>query len=450
MKRFYLALLSAGLLIASCTDTGGDLNYPALKNKATDYKGAIAHEWMEMGFHFIQENELYGPHAARIYGYLGLTCWESVYNGVPNANSLEGQINDYQEAAFIDRFNEYDWGIVLCSAMRVVFPELVDNITNAQRSQVNLLADQQESEMMDKGLTQQVRVNSVDLGSRIGLRIVERIHSDGRDVISSIVPITPQRDTDHPWYWDTESLTQEPIEPLWGTLRTFIIDDSRMCEAEGPFPYSETPGSDLYQDALEVYNIERSPFNKAIAYHWENGADRTCSSACHWIAIARQILQDEGADLAKTAKVYAYAGLTVADSYSSSWYVKYKYFMLRPETYIREQIDPSWNPLVFTPPHPDYSSASTTVAGSASIVLADLLGDIPFRDRTHLGSPLYTPDGGPFVLPERQFTSITKAGEEQMIARIIAGTSFRRSCEMGFEAGKCIGSSVLTKLDTGF
>jgi hypothetical protein len=73
-----------------------------------------------------------------------------------------------------------------------------------------------------------------------------------------------------------------------------------------------------------------------------------------------------------------------------------------------------------------------------------------FVDNTHLGSPLYTPDGGPFLLPERQFQSITKCGEAQAESRIVGGVHFRRACEQGLKSGRCIGNTILDRLDFGF
>jgi hypothetical protein len=451
MKRTLLLLLFPVLLFLpyACQDTSGS-GSNALTRQPTDYDGKIAHEWMELGAAMLRDNYLYGAHASRTYGYLGLTAWEAVCNGIPGAKSLAGQINDYPTPAYFDKSKEYDWGIVLCRAMETVFPALVDNISAAQRSQVDQLADLQESEMMGKGLSEQVRVNSVDLGNRVGLKIVERLRRDGRDVIRNIVPSMPVRDAAHPWYWDQYTLGQSPVEPLWSTIRTFVIDNAQSCEVEAPFPYSETPGSDFYQEALEVYNIERTPQNRAIAYHWENGPGRTCSPACHWINITGQLLRKHKADLGETAKAYCLAGLTASDAFSASWFMKYKYFLLRPVTYIRENIEPNWNPLVFTPPYPDYTSGSSTVGGALPVVLSQVFGDVPFIDRTQVGSALYTPDGGPFVLPERAFSSLTKAGEEQAFSRIIGGVHFRRACEMGLKAGRCVGTTVMTRLDFGF
>ncbi len=419
--------------------------------KTANYTNAAAQEWMQLGYGMVKTNFLFGPHAARTYGYLGLTTWESVFNGIPNAKSMAGQINDFSNAAYMDTGKEYDWGIVLCTAMKTVMPEVFDNVSAAQRGEIIVLADMQESEMMAKGLTEEVRTNSRDLGLRTGEKIVARIHRDGRDVVQNLVPVFPTRDAEHHWYWEPKTYNQKPIEPLWSTLRTFVIDNSQACESASPLPYSETLGSDFYKEAKEVYDYyPLSDFNLRIAYHWENGPGRTASPVGHWFNICLQLLDRDNKNLAEAAKAYTLLGFAASDAYAQSWYMKYKYFLLRPGTYIKEIIDPNWEAAVFTPPSPDYTSASASIGGAAPTVLVSVLGDQPFIDRTQLGSPLYTPGDGPFILPERTFASLTKAGEEQALSRIIGGLNFRRACDEGLKSGRCVGNTVLARLDFGF
>jgi PAP2 superfamily len=451
--RIHVLLLVFGaiLFFTACEGTEPALlESPSLTHKTTDYTGAMAHEWMQMGYQMAKDNFFFGPHAARTYGYLGLTIWESVYGGIPGAKSMAGQINEYRSAPAIDIEKEYDWGIVLCSAMREVFPALIENISPAQKSEVGLLADLQERQMMAQGVSEEVRVNSRDLGLRVGAGIVKRMRSDGRDVIRNIVPVLPARTGATEWYWDPATLGQSPVEPMWGTLRTFVLDNAQSCEAEAPFAYSEDKNSVFYKDAKEVFDVERSAPNKAIAYHWENGPGRTCSPACHWVNIAEQLLKSKNSNLAESAKTYALVGFAAADGFSNAWYLKYKYNLLRPITYLHEQMDPNWKPMVGTPPYPDYTSGSSTIGGAAPVVLASVFGDIAFTDKTHLGSPLYTPDGGPFILPERSFASLTKAGEEQALSRILGGVHFRRACDLGLKSGRCIGNTILNRLDFGY
>ncbi len=422
-----------------------------LTYKTANYNNQAAQDWMQLGYEMVKTNFLFGPHAARTYGYLGLTTWESVYNGIPDAKSMAGQINDFPEAAGIDKSKVYDWGIVLCTAMKTVIPELMDGVTASQRGEVNALATLQENQMMAKGLTEEVRTNSQDLGYRTGLNIVNRIKRDGRDVIRNIVAVIPTRDAAHKWYWDPSTYNQKPVEPLWSTVRTFVIDNSQACESAPPLAYSEDPTSAFYKEAKEIYDLyPLSDNNKKIAYHWDNGPGRTCSPACHWINITGQLLQAQNKNLAESARAFCLVGFAAADAFSQSWYMKYKYFLLRPGTYIKEIIDPNWQAAIGHPPYPDYTSGSSTMGGAAPTILVSLFGDVPFTDRTHLGSPLYTPDGGPWILPERAFQSLTKAGEEQAESRIIGGVHFRRACSEALKSGRCVGNTILAKADFGF
>lgn len=421
-----------------------------LTNKTADYAGDLAHEWMQLGYEMVKENHLYGPHAARTYGYLGLTVWESVYRGIPNAKSMAQQINDFPRAANMEETKVYDWGVVLCTAMKIVFPELIDHVTSAQRSSIIVLAEQQENDMLNKGLNRKIYENSRDYGTLVASTIIDRIRKDGRDIIRNIVPQLPLRDAEHPWYWDKNTYNQSPVEPMWGTLRTFVIDNSQACEAESPLSYSTDPSSAFYKEAKEVYDIIKNDANKKLAYHFDNGPGRTCSPACHWVSITEQFLKKDARDLAISAKAYCLVGFAAADAFSNAWYMKYKYNLLRPSTYIKEVFAASWEPLLGTPPYPDYISGSSVIGGAAPVVLVSIFDDRTFVDNTHLGSPLYTPDGGPFLLPERQFESITKCGEEQAESRIIGGVHFRRACEQGLKSGRCIGNMILDRLDFGF
>ena len=421
-----------------------------LTRKATTYPGTLAREWAELTGEMIRENDLSGPQEARIYGYLGLTLWESVQNGIPGAKSLAGQINDYQTAAPVDMTREYDWGIVLCTAVSALLPELVEQITAAQRDRIKILAIVQESEMVANGVPHEVNVHSKALGQAIGTRIVQRMHNDGRDMIRQLVPVVLVRDADHPWYWSPNMPGQQPLEPLWGTLRTFVLDDAQSCAADAAYAYSEQAGTAFHIDAQEVYASPRTGVNRNIAYHWEDGSNRTGGPASHWMGITTQLLADGENNLAECAKAYCLVGSAVADAFSVTWHLKYKYNQLLPVTYVREQINPNWKPWINNPSYPEYTSAAAAMGGAVPVVLASVLEDVAFVDRTQLGSALYTPDGGPFVLPERPFLSLTAAGEEQAMSGLRGGTQFRRACELGLQSGRCVGNAVASRLLFGF
>ncbi|HMW26707.1 MAG TPA: hypothetical protein PKC51_08710, partial [Ferruginibacter sp.] len=88
--RFFLLVLL--VLPFGCDKTKDTLLLRSLTHKSTEYEGRLAHEWMDLGHQMIRENNLYGPQAARTFGYLGLTTWEAVCHGIEGGKSLAGQV----------------------------------------------------------------------------------------------------------------------------------------------------------------------------------------------------------------------------------------------------------------------------------------------------------------------------------------------------------------------
>ena len=102
-------------------------------------------------------------------------------------------------------------------------------------------------------------------------------------------------------------------------------------------------------------------------------------------------------------------------------------------------IDPKWEPLLITPPFPEYPSGHSTQSGAAAAVLTSLMGEnFAFTDRTHAR------DG----LAPRRFASFAAAAEEAGISRLYGGIHFRAAIERGLEQGRCIATHAIA-LRTG-
>ena len=99
-------------------------------------------------------------------------------------------------------------------------------------------------------------------------------------------------------------------------------------------------------------------------------------------------------------------------------------------TYIKRHIDAAWEPLLITPPFPEYTSGHSTQSGAAATVLTAVLGEVAFDDATHV-------DEGWGV---RRFPSFTAAAEEAAISRLYGGIHFRFGNEKGLEQGRTVGA----------
>ncbi|MEZ5755229.1 MAG: vanadium-dependent haloperoxidase [Paracoccaceae bacterium] len=125
--------------------------------------------------------------------------------------------------------------------------------------------------------------------------------------------------------------------------------------------------------------------------------------------------------------------MAVSDGFIVNWRDKYRYDLLRPVTYINRLIDPKWQPLLITPPFPEYPSGHSTQSGAVAQVLTDVFGDpFPFTDSTHEA------DG----LAPRAFPDFWTAANEAGISRLYGGIHFRAAIDLGLDQGACVGDHV--------
>ena len=226
---------------------------------------------------------------------------------------------------------------------------------------------------------------------------------------------------------------QPPLLPYWGLNRPFVLSSGEECPAPLPIPYSEDPSSKFYAEEMEVYTTVKSltPEQRAIALFWADDAGKTFTPPGHSVSIATQVLQGKNASLALAAETYARVGIAVADAFIVCWHTKYTYDVIRPISYIRSVIDPSWNspyitdPVV-TPAFPEYTSGHSVQSMAAATVLTALFGDdYRFTDNTDLA----------WGRPARTFGSFFAAANEAAISRLYAGVHCRAAIEAGTQQG---------------
>ncbi len=142
--------------------------------------------------------------------------------------------------------------------------------------------------------------------------------------------------------------------PHWGESRTFVINKEDHLAA--PLPaFSMEPESPYYVQALEVYtmNSPLSPENQWIAEFWSDDfSGLTYSSAGRWVSISSQVLEQKQPSVEKALETFLRVGIALSDAAVACWNSKYYYNLLRPETFIRQTIQPDWRPVVHTPSFP--------------------------------------------------------------------------------------------------
>jgi hypothetical protein len=229
--------------------------------------------------------------------------------------------------------------------------------------------------------------------------------------------------------------------PGWRHITPFAIDLSEH-RVRGPLPLSDA----LYaRDFNEVKTVgraastTRTPEQTEIARFWYE------DSPLGWNRIATTVVRTVGLDMWDSARVLALMNFAMADGFIAGFDAKYLFRFWRPMTAIRgaardgnrfTQADSTWEPLLTTPPVPDYPSTHTVLGAAAAEVLIHAFGDTVPYSATSLTLPGVT----------RQFKGFSQAARDNGHSRIYAGIHFRRAVEDGYKQGKRIGRAVTTML----
>ena len=171
-----------------------------------------------------------------------------------------------------------------------------------------------------------------------------------------------------------------------------------------------------------VNSTTRTADETQIAKFWNDGAG-TYTPPGHWNAIAEQVAQQQGDSLSQDARLFAELNIAEGDAAIVAWDAKYTYNTWRPiqladgaGTAVNSQIETiaNWEPLINTPPFPEYVSGHSTFSGAAAAILTAVFGDNYSFTATSIGLPGVT----------RTYTSFEQAAEEAGMSRIYGGIHF--------------------------
>lgn len=405
------------------------------------YPSDVATDWFELELKLIKETPGFTPPvAARALGYSGITLYESVVNGMPNHNSLVGQLHELNNLPQPNQAQTYHWGAVANSALATINRNLFPTAAEENLTAIDLL-EQQYAAQYEAELDPELFARSVVYGYELATAIFDWSKSDGgHEGYATNFPGDYTPPTGTGLWVSTPPDFQTALQPYWGDNRPFVLESGEECSPPPATAYSEDPSSAFYAEAMEVYTAvqDLTPEEEAIALFWADDPGKTFTPPGHAISIATQVLYQEEATLELAAETYARVGIAVSDAFIGCWYAKYVHNLIRPISYIQTFIDPTWNTPnitdpVITPPFPEYPSGHSTQSGASAAVLTAVFGDnYSFIDDTHHAAGMAA----------RTFASFNAAADEAAISRLYGGIHYRPAIELGVEQGRCIGEKV--------
>jgi hypothetical protein len=420
MKQFFTLILSV-------------FAFAGQAQNADQYPGDLARFWFELELKFIKTTPGFTPPvASRALGYAGLCLYEAVQPGMPGHLSTAGRLDGLSSVPQPDPGLVYHWPTVVNNALALMMDSLFHNAPAAQLDTLHLLRDTWNTAlqaMQPADVFQRSRLH----GEAVAAAIFAYSATDGgyRAQLSNFPAgyVPPVGDG----FWVPQT-GQMALQPYWGQKRPFLSVDTSQGVA--PFvhpPFDTTAQSDFHDFAFEVYatglGLDQAQTDIALFYADGSG---TITPPGHSVQVLTQVLARENTDLGATARAYARVGMALADAFVMCWKVKYQYNLLRPITYIRNYISPSWTPLIGTPPFPEYMSGHSTQSGAFAETMEAVFGqNYSFADSTYLQF------GG-----ARQLASFDDWAAEAAVSRLYGGIHYRFANEDGLSCGTAIGQNV--------
>ena len=412
---------------------------------ANTYEANVAIDWYRLTNKLFQNTAGYTPPvASRVLGYIGVGFYEVLLSGKPQHISLREQLSDLRTVSLpaANLGENYHWGIVANSYFKTMISLLFPTTPDAQKAAIAALAQTWEDNFeaqLNENSTTTIIARSKAYGEAMANAIFEWSKTDviGHEGYLKNFPSDYVLPTGE-GKWVPTSSQLIPVQPYWSSVRTFIPQSSNL-RLKPHLRYSTATNSAFYREAKQVYTVgnQLTDEQKRIAYYW---ADGSITPPGHSAAIAIQLIEDRNLNLAQAADVMMKVGVGLADAFIFCWKHKYSYNLLRPVTYIQENIDAAWTPLLTTPVFPEHTSGHSMQSGTTARILAGMFGNTPITDRTHADRT--DEPNLPNTYAPRTFRNFYEMANEAANSRLYGGIHYTTGNRVGLEQGYVVGSLV--------
>ncbi|MEZ0485237.1 vanadium-dependent haloperoxidase [Fibrella aquatica] len=383
------------------------------------------------------------PAASRFYAYCLLGAHEIVAQHQPTVKSPAKLVAHFKPLSLASN-KPYDYQVAALYCILETGRLILPSGALLEAEQVKLLAELKQAHYSDAMLAQ-----SVSVAQSAAKQVLAYAAADKYTNLSARLRYRPSRSEGN-WY-PTPPGYMEAVEPHWKTIRPMLIDSCGQFKPLPPIPFSKDTASAFFKLAHEVYAISNKLTEKQrfIASYWDcnpfaiNSSGhmsigfKKISPGGHWMNITSLVVSKANLSFDKAVLTHSVVAMTLMDAFISCWDEKYRSNRVRPETVINRYISPRWQPLLQTPPFPEYTSGHSVISSAVAEVLTYLIGDdFAFTDTTETI----------FELPERTFTSFRQAAREAAISRLYGGIHYRDAIENGEAQGKAVGLFVADKL----
>jgi hypothetical protein len=277
------------------------------------------------------------------------------------------------------------------------------------------------------------RAEGIKVGEQAGAAIFAERSGDGLDAPNNYRPFTvPGRYVP----------TVLPIGSTVKDVKPFSLKSANQLRPAAPYSLKSSQWAKDFNEIKKMgakVGSVRTAEQTEIARFWQLTGPATYNP------VIRQLAAVGNFDLLDNARLFALFSMATADASIAIFDAKYAYNFWRPVTAIRNadlddnsatERDPSWEPFIPTPMHPEYPCAHCISQSSAATVLEAFFGDsVPTFTMTSTTAPGVT----------RKFSRLSDYVAEVMNARVYDGVHYRTSAETGAAMGRKNGQFAVQK-----
>lgn len=382
------------------------------------------------------------PLAARFYGYACLSGYETIASKNKDYSSFAGFLNELP----LITIPEKESPSIEISALFAMLQTAA--AMQPSGSELESLKQSISDSCTVWGYSKEEISAAEQYATEISEQILNYAQKDKYRDISNYPRYQPSEGEGN-WY-PTPPGYFAPVEPYFNTIRPFTLKAADQFKPLPPVPFSTDPNSEFYALMQEVYSLEMNQVQREIAGFWdcnpfaleETGhlmvGIKQISPGGHWMGITAIACQQSNLDFYETLKINSLVAIGLMDGFISCWDEKYRSDRIRPETAIRKYIDPKYQPMLQTPPFPEYLSGHSTISTTSAVILTHFFGEnYKYTDTVE----------EQYGLGSRSYTSFMHASEEASISRLYGGIHYMDAITRGQDQGKEVGNWVISSYE---
>jgi hypothetical protein len=290
----------------------------------------------------------------------------------------------------------------------------------------------------------------VRLGAYVGARVAKEILDWRQNDGWVVTPFPAYSNPPLPGLWQPTP----PNNPaaafthLQNAVPLAMVSSTQFLPLPPPSLTSARYAADLNEIKLigKSDSAARTADQTSIARLWAGvattGAPGTATNFMTiWNNIVRDVVQQRHLSLIEAARVFALVNVSIHDSVQSTQTSKFVYGLWRPVTAIRQaaddlngatDADPTWLPLLTTPPYPSYAGNMAAIGAGAARAL-----QLAFGTNAITVAATWRQSGG---LPDvtHQFAGFWEVAEEQSDSRMFGGIHYRFDQLAGQQIGRSV------------